>query len=221
MSHRRDEARRLRQQGMSVREIATQLKASKGSVSLWVRDVELTEDQKAMLKANQARWAGRNQGAQTNRRQALEKRRAFQHAGRLKAREMRPLHMMGCMLYWAEGSKHRNNLHFINSDANMMLLFMRFLREEIHVQESEFVMYIHCHTQDAAEVQRISNYWLTLLNLPPSCLRQVFYKQGAITRNNILENGVCTIRVYRSEVLQHIYGAIQEYGGFDKPEWLF
>jgi hypothetical protein len=23
-----------------------------------------------------------------------------------------------------------------------------------------------------------------------------------------------------SQVVQHIYGAIQEYGGFDRPEWL-
>jgi hypothetical protein len=45
-------------------------------------------------------------------------------------------------------------------------------------------------------------------------------KRGSDTRRNILANGVCTVRVYSTELTQHIYGAIQEYGGFERPEWL-
>jgi len=37
---------------------------------------------------------------------------------------------------------------------------------------------------------------------------------------NKLPYGVCTLRVHNSWMLQHIYGAIQEYGGFDEPAWL-
>jgi hypothetical protein len=32
--------------------------------------------------------------------------------------------------------------------------------------------------------------------------------------------GVCTIRVNSTRVVQHIFGAIQEYGGLDEPAWL-
>ena len=32
--------------------------------------------------------------------------------------------------------------------------------------------------------------------------------------------GVCALRVHNTWMLQHIYGAIQEYGGFDEPAWL-
>jgi hypothetical protein len=40
-------------------------------------------------------------------------------------------------------------------------------------------------------------------------------------RRNKLPYGVCSIRVRRStRILQHIYGAIQEYAGFDEPRWL-
>jgi hypothetical protein len=151
----------------------------------------------------------------------LQIREAYQQAGRAKAREMRPLHLTGCMLYWAEGAKSRNSLYFVNSDPNMLLLFMRFLREEMQVKDTEIVMYVHCHTPDEHEVKRIGGYWLNLLNLRSECLKKVFFKQGSKTRHKILTNGVCTLRVYKSEVIQHIYGAIQEYGGFDHPEWLF
>jgi hypothetical protein len=32
--------------------------------------------------------------------------------------------------------------------------------------------------------------------------------------------GVCSLRVNSTWMVQHIYGAIQEYGGFDEPAWL-
>jgi len=36
---------------------------------------------------------------------------------------------------------------------------------------------------------------------------------------NKLPYGVCTIRVTSTRVVQHIFGAIQEYGSFDEPAW--
>ena len=32
--------------------------------------------------------------------------------------------------------------------------------------------------------------------------------------------GVCTVRVCSTRLVQHIYGAIQEYAGFEEPRWL-
>jgi len=45
-------ARKLRKEGESVGKISKILQVSKGSVSLWVRDIELTEEQKEKLKDN-------------------------------------------------------------------------------------------------------------------------------------------------------------------------
>ncbi|MBI5669216.1 MAG: hypothetical protein HZC41_14520 [Chloroflexi bacterium] len=128
---------------MSVREITGITGASKASVSVWVRDIELTTEQEAALKAKQSKWEYQSKGGQVNRTKGLEKRLRYQEAGRVKAKEMRPPHLAGYMLYWAEGAKSRNTIHFINSDPNMMRLFMRFMREEMGIGESEFVVYIH------------------------------------------------------------------------------
>ena len=215
----RENARQLRRQGMSVNAIAKAVGASKGSVSTWVRDIVLTEEQIAELKRNQKQWGGQNRGAQTNRRKALEKRKGYQEAGRAKAREGSPLHMTGCMLYWAEGAKSRNNLYFVNSDPNMMLLYIRFLREELGVDDSQMSLTIHCHIPE--DIERIETYWTDLLQLPKLNLCKTQIKKGSDTRRNILVNGVCGIRVSRTELVMHIFGAIQEYGGFDNPEWLF
>jgi predicted transcriptional regulator len=217
----REKARLLRQRGMSVRAIAETLGVSKGSISEWVRDITLSAEQILTLKENQSRYTNQVAGAKANQGKNQAKRMSFQQAGRHKARENRPLHLMGCMLYWAEGAKTRNGIYFANSDPNMTLLFMRFLREELKVPDEKIKLLLHCHNSDTWEIQRIELYWTNLLNLPLSALSKTQIKKGSTTRKNILENGICSIRVYSTELTHHIYGAIQEYGGFDNPDWLF
>jgi hypothetical protein len=39
-------------------------------------------------------------------------------------------------------------------------------------------------------------------------------------QTNKLPYGVCSIKLGSTRVVQHIYGAIQEYGGFEEPRWL-
>ena len=34
------------------------------------------------------------------------------------------------------------------------------------------------------------------------------------------ERAGCRLRLHSTRVVQHIFGAIQEYGGFDEPRWL-
>ena len=217
----RAQAEKLRRQGVSVRDIAQQLHVSKSSVSLWVRGIELTEAQAETLKDRQRHNRGRLKGAQTNRERFKALRLEYQTAGRAKAREGRPLHLAGCMLYWAEGAKEPNNVNFVNSDPNMMLLFMQFLREELLIPEELITLRIHCHSQDLEVQRKAERYWLDLLGLPETSLKKTLFKQGSETSKKVLHNGICTVRVHRVEYMQHIYGAIQEYAGFDNPAWLF
>jgi len=217
----REQAIQLRLQGVSVRDIAQQLNVSKGTVSVWVREIQLTDEQIETLKDKQRHNSGRMKGAQANRERFKALRFDYQQAGREKAKEGRPLHLAGCMLYWAEGGKSPNNIHFVNSDPNMMRLFMQFLREELFVPEALMTLRIHCHTQDVIEQRRIEIYWLHLLSLNDTSLRKTLFKQGSDKSKKVLQNGLCTIRVHRVEYVQHIYGAIQEYAGFENPSWLF
>ena len=217
----RERAEALRLQGVSVRDIAQQLHVSKGSVSIWVRDIKLTDDQIEILRDKQRNNKGRLKGAQANRERFRALRLGYQETGRAKAKEGRPLHLAGCMLYWAEGAKSPNNIVFVNSDPNMMLMFMHFLREELLVSEELMILRIHCHTEDVVDQQGIERYWLDLLGLNDTCLRRTLVKQGSEKSKNVLKNGICSIRVHRVEYVQHIYGAIQEYAGFDNPAWLF
>jgi hypothetical protein len=48
----------------------------------------------------------------------------------------------------------------------------------------------------------------------------VYSKYSLKKRANKLPYGTCKLVVHSTRIVQTIYGSIQEYGGFDRPEWL-
>ncbi len=50
----REAARKMREEGASIKEIAAKLGVSPGSASIWVRDIKLSEEQRAALAARTA-----------------------------------------------------------------------------------------------------------------------------------------------------------------------
>jgi hypothetical protein len=149
----------------------------------------------------------------------------FQLDGRLRARERDPLHQAGCMLYWAEGKKERNSVTLVNSDVHLVRFFRRFLSECFDVSDGDFAISLHLYTGNGLSVADIERYWLTALELPRSALRKhsinVRPASSKGSKVNRLPYGVCSLRLRRStHIVQHIYGAIQEYGSFENPAWL-
>lgn len=225
LEHR--QARELRQQGHPYKRIAATLDVSVGSAFEWTRDIELTPEQKAHnLKgpggphnAERIRRAGASwsKGCRTARARCQED-------GRAAARERDLLHQAGCMLYWAEGSKTRNTIKFTNSDPQMVLLFRRFLTDALAIEFDEIVMTLNVYTNNGLTIEEIERYWLDLLDLPATAVRKHTLNHMPTSSSgkakNKLPYGVCTLRVGSTWMLQHIYGAIQEYASFDEPAWL-
>jgi Homeodomain-like domain len=224
----RQTARILRAKGMPYKRIAAELGVSVNSAYRWTRDIELTPAQKQAnlrgpngpLNPDRVRRAAASWAARCR-----AKRAAYQADGRAAAREQRdPLHLAGCMLYWAEGTKSRNNIQFTNSDRHMLLLFRRFLTDALGVERDRICIAINVYTGNGLTIQRIERYWLDLLGLPKSSLRKHAINHLPTSSSghakNKLPYGVCTLRVHDTRMVQHIYGAIQEYGGFAEPRWL-
>jgi hypothetical protein len=215
----RAEARRLRCQGRSVRDIEGLLGVARSSVSLWVRDIELTEPQREALRlsARRTRSAGRSEHFRA-------KRRAYQEEGRAAARRCDALHAAGCMLYWAEGTKHRNTLGLSNSDPEVVRFFIGFLRAYFPAPDKKVRLQCNLFADHVERQYEIEQFWLDVLDLPTSCLTKsivnTYSKYSQKKRMNKLPYGTCRLSVHSTAIVQHIYGAIQEYAGFDRPEWL-
>jgi hypothetical protein len=225
---KRLEARRLRREGEPLKRIAARLGVSVSSVHNWTRDVLLTPEQrKRNLRGPRGPQSPLHIARRTEtwRRKHREKRREYQDDGRRRAREMDPLHIAGCMLYWAEGAKKRNLVIFTNSDVAMLQFFMRFLRENLGVKPQDCRIRLNVYTNNGLPLKEIERHWLRALELPASCLRghslNHYPTSSSGRKRRKLPYGVCSLSVARStHLVQHIFGAIQEYAGFEEPRWL-
>jgi hypothetical protein len=221
------EARRLRSEGMPYKRIAARLGVSPASAVKWTKDIELSPAQtesnlrgpSGPLNPDRVRRAAASWAARCR-----ERRRICQEEGRATARDADSLHQAGCMLYWAEGSKSQCAIEFSNSDARMVLLFRRFLTESLGIDREAILLSLNVYTSNGLSIAEIERYWLDLLGLPSTSLRKHTLNHMPTSSSGRAKNklpcGVCKLRVHNTWMLQHIYGAIQEYGGFDEPAWL-
>ncbi len=212
----------MRAEGCSVKEIAGTLGVARSSVSVWVRDIALGPDQRAILIYRSR--LGPIIAGELKAQRARNVRRGYQDEGRRLARERAGTYAAGCMLYWAEGDKCRNAVRISNADPEVLVFFRRFLDEQFAVAAEKVTISCNLFADHVDHQREIENYWLERLCLPASRLRKsmvnIYSKHSQKKRTNKLPYGTCKLAVHSTRIVQTIYGSIQEYGGFDRPEWL-
>jgi len=128
------------------------------------------------------------------------------------------------MLFWAEGSRNRNSVEFVNSDPVMVSYFLYFIRACFGVPDAKVRVTCNLFADHSERQHEIEQYWLDNLKLPRTSLRKStvnrYSKYSKKKRRNKLPYGTCRLTVCDTRIVQSIYGAIQEYAGFDREEWL-
>jgi hypothetical protein len=127
------------------------------------------------------------------------------------------------MLYWPEGSKSRNCVVFVTTDVARHRAFLRFLRDCCDVAAERITLRVNCHLNNGLSLDEIEAWWLARLDLPPPCLRSATVNRPSSAsrwRRNVHVYGTASVRVDSTFIVQSIDGAIQEYGGFERPDWL-
>jgi len=223
-THERQLARQLRrEEGASIKDIARRIGVSKSSVSVWVRDIELTPEQHAALAARNVAYNRQMSGTWKQAATRRAERVSFQECGRALARMGDPLFVAGCMLYWAEGGKHRNCLKFTNSDPEMVRFFAKFIRG-FDVEEESIRLTCNLFADHIDRQREIEQFWLDVAGLPRTCLCKssvnVYSKYSQKKRQNKLPYGTCRMSICRTWLAQMVYGGIQELGGFTRDAWL-
>jgi hypothetical protein len=142
-----------------MKEIARLVGCALSSVSCWTRDIRLTDEQCAAFRSRNPAINGQLVAA-ANRERALLRRTGYQQDGRRLALADDPLHIAGCMLYWAEGSKSRNSLQFVNSDPAMVRYFAAFLRACFDISDEAFRIDCNLFADHLARQHEIEQFWL-------------------------------------------------------------
>jgi hypothetical protein len=91
------------------------------------------------------------------------------------------------------------------------------------VPDSKIALTCNLFADHESRRREIEDFWLELVGLPRTRLRKTtvnrYSKYSQKKRRNKLPFGTC-ITVCDTQLVQNLYGAIQEYGGFEREEWL-
>lgn len=201
-------ARELRAQGRTYDEIATELGVSKGSVSLWVRDLPRperlshAESRRRNAEATSAYFAARRIRREAERREAVDAA-----AAQIGALSDHDILVAGSIAYWCEGAKSKpyrpyGRVTFVNSDAGLILFFLRFLAVA-GVPTDRLAPRLLIH--ESADVTAAHQFWQDVTGLGPEQFRRPTLKPHnpkTVRKNTGADyHGCLVIDVLRSEDL--------------------
>lgn len=212
-------ALRLRQSGYSIKEIAAEVGVARSSVSLWVREIQLTEEQSSKLAAKPFTSASVEKRRVTRLANEKEKRlKIIQQAkNEITTITNKDLWLIGVMLYWAEGGKTQRIVRFSNGDPEMIRIIMCFFRTVCKVPEDKFRGYIHIHPH--LDYRSAEKYWSEISNIRLEQFFKTYRKPNISSQNkkNSLPYGVMDVYVLSTELFLRITGWSQGIFGADKP----
>jgi hypothetical protein len=196
----REEARRLRRAGRSLREISEEIGVARNTLSLWLRDIELTQDQSERLlsiklKAGFASEHSRFLASEWHRRQKQDRIEAArqQAAALLDSLEqsVHANHIAAAMLYLAEGSKGSDALVFANSNPDIIRYWLYLLRTSFNIDEAKFRLRLIIRADQDSDVMR--SYWINVTAIP-QCMR-VYVDARTLGKSPTYSTykGVCTV----------------------------
>lgn len=208
----KEKARALRGQGKSINEIVKEAGLAKGSVSVWVRDIVLTKEQKNKLslrghtlEAIENRRISRLFNENKRRRMIIDK--AKEEINHISFDNLK---IIGAMLYLGEGSKtNRGSAKLSNSDPIVIKMIMKFFREVCAVPEDKFRA--HIHTFENADVEATEKYWSKVTRIPRRQFYKTYIKQSiaSLHKRKTLPWGTCEVGVNDTKLFLTIMGWIE------------
>jgi DNA-binding transcriptional MerR regulator len=212
------EARRLRTEGMSIKDISRILRVSKSSVSLWCRNIELTigQIQKLHEKMVVGGYAGRMKGAHAQRERKEARIECHYQEARKEIIQLknRELFLAGLGLYWGEGGKvNAGGVRMFNSDPLVVKFMMRWFREVFKISNDRFYMNITINQIHEDRLKDVVKYWSKVTAVPLNQFRKpvlIRVKNKKIYENHFEHHGTLCIRMTKStDLLYKIKGLLR------------
>jgi hypothetical protein len=203
------EARKLRKKGYSVKTISKMLSVARSSVSVWVRDIQLTPKQLYVL--NQNVLLGQAKGHTTISIKYAHKRKSIFEENLksgleiLKQLNSRELFIAGIALYWAEGTKKTRHFSLCNSDPRIISFAMNWFMHSFDLTIDRFRPYVCINILHKSRENAIIDYWSKITGIPRDQFTKTIIvksKLKKIYENNHQYFGTLTLRITKST---HLY----------------
>ena len=163
----KNKAIKLRKHGYSLQEISEFLKVSKGTLSLWLKNIKIDP------------WGRKRLAQRMIRVQALNAFHRKKHTRNLIAGYQKDYEkivgsiqlsqdikkLLCAIIYWCEGVKDvYSGLRFTNSDPQLVKIFLNLFRSSFKLNESKFRVCVHLHSYHDQEVEQ--KFWSKVTDIP-------------------------------------------------------
>lgn len=209
---KREEAIRLRKRGYSINEIYSKLGVSKSSVSLWVKEVSLSQQARSRLERNLTR--GQLRSREVLRARGDQRRKYARQVGRKIVSEFKATkslnQVMCAMIYYCEGTKADHaGVSFTNSNPSLVETFLELLRGSFDLQESKFSVCVHLHSYHDEKKQK--RFWSRITGIPQRQFMRSFRKPNTGKRIRKNYPGCVNIRYYDVQLGRILNATAEEY----------
>lgn len=114
------------------------------------------------------------------------------------------LKIIASMLYWAEGVKRKSGfVDFVNSNTNMIQLFLKSLRKVYRIDESKLRVLLYCYKNQ--NPQDLIKYWSKTLNISQDQFTKPYIRENYDPKNiGRMKYGVIHLRYHDKKLLLKI-----------------
>jgi transposase len=163
-------AEAMRREGHSYSEIQQVVGVSKSSLSLWLKDLPLSEEHRIAIEQRKLTGRARTVEALRGRRKARQEHTRKAAESQIQELAESELFVAGVVAYWAEGSKSKpwtagQRVIFVNSDPGLVRLFLAWL-QLLGIGPERWAFRVSIH--ESADVEAAVTYWAGVVGVPAS-----------------------------------------------------
>jgi transposase-like protein len=199
----------LRKKGLSYGEIKKEVNVSKSTLSLWLKTVPLTAEQRERLYTKKILNLARGAQSQRERR----KREIGKILREAEKEVQLPLsfetyRLLGAFLYWAEGSK-TTFFSVTNSDPHFILFIVRWFEKVFGIHPQNLKAQLNIYPQQ--NELEIKQFWSQLTGIPIENFGKSFIKPlNKNYKKNNLYYGTIRIKVLKgTNLCYRVFGWIK------------
>jgi transcriptional regulator with XRE-family HTH domain len=188
----RERARELRARSWTLQEIADELGVAKGSVSVWVRDVEFTPRPR-----NRGHSGHQPHPLHVKKLAEIEQCRAEAEArfGEMSADQ---LDLFALGLYAGEGAKTPGAVSMANTNPLLLRLFVDWLRRSFEIDEDRLRARLYLH--DGLDLEAATAYWSAATSIPERQFQRAYRAVADPSRRHTKHERGCLTIVYHCSV---------------------
>lgn len=210
----KERALEMRRQGMSYSQIRAAVKVSKGTLSLWLKDMSLSKERIHELCARNQRRIENCRNTKAKKKQdRLDEvyKKVSKDIGSLSSRE---IFLCGLFLYWGEGSKTSYTaVEITNTDPSMLrftLIWFRYLGIDIGKIKVKLKIY------KDTDKEKVTMFWSDLLQIDRGQFRYYIKKsnQADISYKTGFGHGTCSIYYGNRDLYEKIMQSLQYFKNY-------